>query len=417
MKSENKIWRNFVLNISLIVLLFFLGVFIGLYMSNKNLIESELLSRARSHFNDIVLARRWNAQYNGVFVEKTSGMISNPYLVNPDIRTVDNKVFTKKNPALMTREISELASVMDYCKYHITSLLPLNPHNKADEFETKALMRFEKGIPEVRTKDVVNGDVIYRYMAPLRVEKSCLSCHGKQGYRVGDVRGGISVSFNINNTESSLTRSKYITLGLFLLTTLLLLYIIFIFIRKFYNTLRRAAETIERMAITDELTQLYNRRYMYEYIGKEINRSGRYNRYVGCLMIDIDFFKTVNDTYGHIAGDSVLVGIARVLKDNCRKTDVIGRYGGEEFVVLAPEAGTDEIRVFAEKIRAAIEKTPVPIDVTTSVAVTVSIGAVAVLNAAAEKIHNTDALVGLADKALYRAKNSGRNRVVLADKK
>jgi len=144
--TQNKdVWISFVLNISFVVLLFFLSIFLGFFMNNKRLIESELLTRARSHFSNIVYIRRWNAQYGGVFVEKKPGVISNPYMPNPDIVTRRGKTYTKKNPALMTREISELAANDDNYHFHITSLKPLNPNNAPDAFEKKSLLKFETG--------------------------------------------------------------------------------------------------------------------------------------------------------------------------------------------------------------------------------------------------------------------------------
>ena len=120
--DSSRLWRSFLLNISLVVLLFILGIFLGGFISNQQLIEKEQLSRARAHFYSIVLTRLWNAQHGGVYVEKREGVESNPYLENPDIATVDGRVFTKKNPALMTREISALAEGSDELQFHITSL-------------------------------------------------------------------------------------------------------------------------------------------------------------------------------------------------------------------------------------------------------------------------------------------------------
>jgi uncharacterized protein YneF (UPF0154 family) len=106
--KDERVWWRFLFRISLVILLFVTGIYMGLFISNKDLIENNILIRARSHFDNIVLMRRWNALYGGVFVEKKEGVESNPYLSHPDIETVDGKKYTKKNPALMTREISEI---------------------------------------------------------------------------------------------------------------------------------------------------------------------------------------------------------------------------------------------------------------------------------------------------------------------
>ena len=108
-ENTNTIWIKFIAKITLVAFLFVTGIFMGLFMSNRRVLEREMLTRAQVHFNNILLTRQWNAQYGGVFVEKKDGMISNPYLENPDIISVDGTIYTKKNPALMTREISEIA--------------------------------------------------------------------------------------------------------------------------------------------------------------------------------------------------------------------------------------------------------------------------------------------------------------------
>ncbi len=196
--SQSNLIVKFTLSMSLIVLLFILSIFTGILVNNRKILESEILARARSHFENIVLTRKWNAIYGGVFIEKTEGVVSNPYLKNPDIETTDRKIYTKKNPALMTREISELADEGNQYQFHITSLKPLNPNNIADEFETLALLSFDQGYEETYLKEKIGESVFFRYMGPLVTEESCIQCHGEQGYEVGDIRGGISVIFICN---------------------------------------------------------------------------------------------------------------------------------------------------------------------------------------------------------------------------
>lgn len=116
-----------------------------------------------------------------------------------DIVTVDGMQLTKVNPALMTRQIAELYKDKHDLQFHITSLNPISPANKADDWETKSLYLFEQGTTEVI--ELVDNDSSsqYRYMAPLVTEKSCLVCHEYQGYKLGDIRGGISISFPATN--------------------------------------------------------------------------------------------------------------------------------------------------------------------------------------------------------------------------
>lgn len=226
--DKSLIWRRFIVNISIIIVLFLMGIFIGFVIRTNRIISDQLLITARAHFKNIVLTRRWNANHGGVFVKKVQGVISNPYLENPDIETIDGTVYTKKkNPALMTREISEYAAKSGDFSYHITSLMPLNPGNVPDDFEKAALKTFEKGDREKYSLIQENDIFTYRYMAPLYVEEGCMGCHEKQGYKVGDVRGGISVSFDVTEVEKKMAANRYIFVGLSIALSSILLVIVF----------------------------------------------------------------------------------------------------------------------------------------------------------------------------------------------
>ncbi|MCG8633190.1 MAG: diguanylate cyclase [Desulfobacterales bacterium] len=421
--DSRKTWRLFMINISLIIILFLSGIFLGFVLTTNRIIKDQMYSTARSHFRNIVLTRRWNADHGGVYVEKRAGVVSNPYLENPDITTVDGKVYTKKNPALMTREISEYAREAGDFIYHITSLNPLNPDNRPDDFEKNALEMFEGGSREFTEKKQVGGKTIFRYMAPLYVEKACLSCHGKQMYKIGDVRGGISVTFDISNIQKDLKINKILIGVASLITVSILIAIFYFMVSRVARKLRSAHRTIELMAITDDLTRLYNRRYFYTCLGRELTRAQRYGRSISLLMLDIDHFKRVNDNYGHKAGDLVLRGVADMVKVINRKTDVVARYGGEEFTVILPEADIGAAVECAEKIRQEVEAYIFRVQNGQVLQVTVSIG-VSSINffdkkmqiPVGEQMENYSAdIVEMVDQALYEAKESGRNRVVVKE--
>ncbi len=172
--------------------------------------------------------------------------------------------------------------------------------------------------------------------------------------------------------------------------------------------LLQANDELGRMASTDPLTGLFNRRYLLEILTKEYQRARRYQHELSLLMLDVDHFKQVNDTYGHICGDMVLRGIAALLKKTVRNTDLVARYGGEEMVVLLLETGGKEAMAIAEKLRGAIATRPMACN-DLEIAVTVSIG-VATWPAQGQEGYMD--LLDAADQALYKAKESGRNRVV-----
>jgi diguanylate cyclase (GGDEF)-like protein len=164
---------------------------------------------------------------------------------------------------------------------------------------------------------------------------------------------------------------------------------------------------LELLSITDGLTQLYNHRYFQEEFARKFEESARYLRPLSLALIDIDFFKKVNDTYGHAAGDQVLRDVARMFRESTRASDLAARYGGEEFAVLMPETELEDACTFADKVRLTIEAQAIHTDFG-DIPVTVSIG---VANFPFTKLSSPRQLVDAADKALYRAKRGGRNQV------
>ncbi len=411
--DTSKLWRRFLQKDSLVLLVFAMGLALGLFIRNRQLINSMVEERAASHFRNIVLARQWNADYGGVFVEKTEGMESNPYLENPDILSVDGQTYTKKNPALMTREISELAMSDSLYSFHITSLKPLNPGNNPDSFEVQALQQFEEGVSVAQMKVHKGDQTYYRYMGPLVTEESCLQCHAVQGYQVGDIRGGISVLFDITEIEDNLRTNNIFIFIFSIASVLILIGLTYIFVRRLMQRLNAANREIREMAITDSLTKLYNRRYFFTQLKDEFLRIKRHKRNLSCIMLDIDFFKKFNDTYGHQTGDEVLREVAKVVNDQARATDLVARYGGEEFVVMLPETDDKGAVVFGEKIREAVDEKIMEADDGTKLHVTVSVGVCAMATEEIVKIEDESLIIKYADEALYKAKENGRNRVEL----
>ncbi len=170
-----------------------------------------------------------------------------------------------------------------------------------------------------------------------------------------------------------------------------------------------AHDRLERLAAIDPLTDAYNRRFGLGRLREEYSRAVRAEAPFGILMVDIDHFKAVNDTYGHLVGDRVLRAVAGACRRVVREGDVLVRYGGEEFLVLLPGAGRDDVLQIGERIRRAVSETTVE-DGASRLSVTVSVGATTFR----DTVETPDALVALADRALYEAKDSGRDRLVLA---
>ncbi len=171
----------------------------------------------------------------------------------------------------------------------------------------------------------------------------------------------------------------------------------------------RLYEEIRRLAVTDELTQLYNRRGFTEIGQREMDRAVRFGRSLSVVLFDIDLFKAINDRYGHIYGDKILQALAQTYRKNLRAVDVLGRWGGEEFALLLPETGVDATRVVAERLRRLAEEIKIPVEGGEVIQITISLG-IATLNPKAESL---EALINQADLALYQAKRAGRNRVAV----
>jgi len=186
------------LSVLLITFWIFL-IFVSSIISYRTIIESNdsiALNESRAFFEQIVATREWNSMHGGVYAPVTEHNRPNEYLDDSlrDIVSTNGLELTKINPAYMTRQIAEITNENYKVQFKITSLNPIRPQNKADSWESNALKSFEEGFPfafELIRNDTVSQ---YRYMAPLQTKHSCLQCHAIQGYQIGEIRGGISVT-------------------------------------------------------------------------------------------------------------------------------------------------------------------------------------------------------------------------------
>lgn len=181
-------------------------------------------------------------------------------------------------------------------------------------------------------------------------------------------------------------------------------------IKELQDNLRDKNTRLEQLTRTDELTGLNNRRFFMEMLRNEFKRSERYGTQVVYVMADIDHFKRVNDTYGHLVGDRALVTVAQALARTARAQDIVGRYGGEEFAMMLPHTEPKGGELAAERHRKHVEETVLYLDEGPLV-LTLSLG---VASFPRPDVKRVEDLIALADEALYRAKAAGRNRVVMA---
>lgn len=176
--------------------------------------------------------------------------------------------------------------------------------------------------------------------------------------------------------------------------------------------LKELKELIETVSTTDELTGLHNRKYLHERLDSEISRAKRYDTKLSCLLLDIDFFKVVNDMYGYDWGDVLLKKIAEMLKSYIRKEDILTRYGDEEFIVILPNTNEENAFLFAERFRRDIEKMEfIPAGEEEKHPITIS-GGIASYPFLDNVEENANTLIRYSEHALYNAKKRGKNKIV-----
>lgn len=513
--------------------------------------KHQMLQEAKIHYQNILTTRSWSARYGGVFVRPAEGLRPNPYLkemINEATITTDaNETLIKINPAWMTRQLSEMMKREDF-SYAITSDHPVNPANRSGDFEKEAFAYLRAHPAEKIYYRFDEGEKKLRYLGGLYIQPSCLKCHDRTQYRIGDLRGGISISLSAEKLEAlklSLAHKSYLIIALIWAVHILLgsfywmqerqrnrmkrlnasleemvkarteelslknsylqtifnleqnliftvdrqwklidynracaeffgpdkigalcqehaclcnyfepyesadpalsglrggslidymlthqnvrmnvllnwegkQYIFELFVRPIAHSYehhilvvmsdvtkrQQKIESLEEASLSDPLTGVGNRMKFNVHFDQYFKTSERYHKEFSLILLDIDHFKRINDTYGHDRGDEVIIAITNIVRNRIRKSDILCRWGGEEFVVLMPMTPLDEANRFAEQLkeRIAIEHFPEVGHVTCSFGV-----------ASYRSGDTKEALFKRLDEALYRAKKSGRNCVV-----
>jgi len=242
--------------------------------------EEMLIKEAQSIFGQIQAVRHWNAGFGGVYAYKKAGMKPNPYLyqtrpapdsprtIEPEITDSNGRKLILINPALMTRGIAEGSKNDQQISYYLTSLNPINPNNAPDDFDKKALRTFEAGKTDVFKAYQNGGEPYFRYIAPLETKAACLTCHGFQGYKVGDVRGSISITIPMKAEQAHAEGNQITLIGYGIALYLLIAITLTLTIRRlvsnpmekiiiFSNGLEiESEELLEQNGANDELGML-----------------------------------------------------------------------------------------------------------------------------------------------------------------
>lgn len=224
MRLRNK----FILLIALVVVVSYGITFYRTSSFQQQLVFAQTVRQARMLHKQILLTRKWVADHNGIFLQKAPGVESSPFLLESQVAGKDGREYVKRNPAMVTRELSAYAQREGVSSFRVTSLKPLNPVNVPDAFERASLLLFQKGVPEVSEIENSEKGRILRYIAPLIVEVSCLDCHREQGYAVGDIRGGLSITIPVDWAFESIAKNNRLLFGIGIGTILLVGFAIFI---------------------------------------------------------------------------------------------------------------------------------------------------------------------------------------------
>ena len=297
-----------------------------------------------------------------------------------------------------------------------------NLQNAPVPFEQEAIAHFKRHPEQTEFSRILRleGRKVLFYASPIKIEPYCLMCHGRReeapayvrencingyDYQIGDVRGIVSIAVEQNPILADV-REKYTLYFLYSgVIAAAILFVLFMIVRRAKKIERRLLGTLKRLSYKDTLTNLCNRRRLNTFLEEHHHLYKRYNDPYSLIMIDIDHFKEVNDTYGHSTGDSVLREMARILRTTVRKTDHAGRWGGEEFLILCPKTTLAQAEILAQALREKIAGHPFK----TVGHKTASLGVVQILQN--EELHD---LIERVDAALYQAKKSGRNRVSIS---
>jgi diguanylate cyclase (GGDEF)-like protein len=331
----------------------------NIYQLRQSILGVARTSAEISYNKDLVY-RRWVSNHGGVYVPVSEMTPANPYLKIPnrDIRTSHGLSLTLVNPAYMTRQVNEMAMEMSGFQGHITSLNPLRPENRPDPWEKEALKTFERGTKETGSIEMTSGTEYFRFMRPFVTEKSCLKCHSAQGYKEGDIRGGISVSIPMEPLRAI---EKYRIIELTLAHSFLWM-IGLIGIGAGTRRLRiqtllrkKLEEELLSLSINDPLTGLHNRRGFLSLVKQQLKVSDRNKRGVQLYFADLDGLKLINDTLGHVEGDKALIEAATVFKDTFRASDIVARLGGDEYAALAIDITENDPEIFTDRLQFLID--------------------------------------------------------------
>lgn len=222
---------------------------------DENMIIMQAEQQARMLYKQILLTRQWASDHNGLFVLKRKGIEKNPYLELPTVTDTAGNEYYMRNPAMITRELSQYADRDGLGHFSVTSLKPINPGNAPDEFEKRSMLLFTNGLPEkMEVHDSTKGRVV-RFMAPLVVKKSCLTCHAQHGYAINDIRGALSITIPIKWADTLIQSNAKALMTIGIVSVILVTIALFLMFESL---------VVHRIAKISEAMDLFPQRVSHE---------------------------------------------------------------------------------------------------------------------------------------------------------
>ena len=410
------------------------------YLNNKGIVsaaQTAMSMRGDIGNNTAQAIIKWSTGHDRIYIPQTKDNQPNPYIdhAEKNIVTPTGTKLTLITPGRLLQQVTQYLNDKTV-KYGVISLQAMNPSTKPTAWQASILRQF---LQDPSSKSfTTTQDNRFHYITPILAEKNCISCHHKLDLKVGDLMGAVTFSYdltNINTQKGNLQQqnilSHLLAFSLLMLVSLLALryarrLIVNIetekkqreqiisdktaVLREEIKQHKIARAELQRLATHDPLTGIRNRRHFLDCLDAEIQRFQRYSNDFSLLMLDLDHFKKINDRYGHDCGDTVLIKFAKEIKQLLRKSDVFVRYGGEEFAIIATSTRIDSAKRFADKLTRQVAAMSIDYN-EHAVGITVSIGVAA---PSLLPQPSPELLIATADKALYQAKNSGRNQAVCA---
>ena len=405
------VWRFFFC-LAVIIVSYITILYLLVFRLDEALILSQVLNDARKLSRTLRVAWDWNLSYDGVYVKVPLGVEKTTEGPSPAEQAQEsgNQVaFGKKNHADMTTEFAEIATTSSTFKFSLVGIRSDTKSPPKDAWERSGINQLVSGRTSEVSEIVGTGrKAELRLLAPIRMESSCLNCHRQNGFKIGEVMGAFSIKMPVTAEFAKIRSAKIAIALLYGVSLVILLLVISLLVMRLSSQLKLAYYRLEQLAREDPLTGLPNRRAFKEFTDMQVALSKRHGWPLTVMIADIDGFKSINDTYGHLKGDDVLRALANLIKGRIRCSDVPCRWGGDEFVITLVNSTIENAVNVAERLRRLFRTTEVRGVERT---LTCSFGLAQI-----EPHETLESAISRADEALFAVKREGGDNWKVAGK-